>query len=83
MPNLQAQAVGRAAAVTTSDNNLLPFQTVAVSFTATAGQTLKCDTPGGDVGMTLTFGAGEHVIPLQAVKIYATGTNVTNIMAYG
>ena len=83
MPNLQPVAQGRALGVTPNDTSPLPFPTVAVSFTATAGQTLKVDTTGGDVGITLTFGAGEHIIPLQAVKIYSTGTNVTNISAYG
>lgn len=83
MPNLQALAQGRAGAVAPNDTALLPFVTVAVAFTATAAQTLKCDTVGGDVGVTLTFGAGEHIIPLQATKIYATGTNVSNISAYG
>jgi len=83
MADVQGTKQGRAVAITPSDSMLLPFPTSTIAFTATAGQTLKVDTTGGDVGVSLTFGAGEHVVPLQATRVYANGTNVTNISGYG
>lgn len=78
MSNVPSPA--HAAAVTPSDSANLSIPAAWLSFTNSGTQTLKIDTVGGEVGVTITLPSGMYRIP--AKKVYATGTTVTNIVQY-
>jgi hypothetical protein len=73
----QFQVFANAAAVTPSDTaNLAPM---AWALFIGTGGTLKVDTVGGQVGVTLTVPAG--LFPVMVTRVYATGTAATGIVA--
>ncbi len=67
---------GDAAAVTPSDT--VNFETASVLFVGTTGAVRVLTAQGSDV----TFGIipGGTVVPLQVLRVYATGTNATNLI---
>jgi hypothetical protein len=67
---------GDAAAVTTSDTNNL--REPSVIFVGTTGALRVLTAQGSDV----TFNAvpGGTVVPLQVIRVYASGTTATNLV---
>jgi hypothetical protein len=66
--------------ITPSDSAGLGYATEFISFTNSGVQTLKVDTVGGEVGVSLILPTGQY--RMRVTKVYATGTNVTNIVGY-
>jgi hypothetical protein len=63
-------------AVTPNDNAPLPH---AGALYVTGTGTLKIDTAGGQIGVTLTVVPANALLPVVAAKVYATGTSATGI----
>ena len=80
----QKLQVGRAAAVTPSDTARIPdvaggVNNGCVLFVGGAGN-LKVETVGGDEVTFVGINTGAF-LPVQVVKVFATGTSATNILA--
>lgn len=43
--------------------------------------TVKVDTVGGEIGVTFTVQAGVQILPVQAKKVYSSGTSATGLIA--
>ena len=66
--------------VSTSDTLNHAFVTSYIAFTNSGTQTLKIDTAGGEIGVSIVLPSG--MWPIAAKKIYTTGTTVTTIVAF-
>ena len=80
----QKLQVGRAAAVTPSDTARIPdvaggVNNGCVLYVGRAGN-LKVETVGGDEVTFVGINTGAF-LPVQVVKVFATGTSATNILA--
>lgn len=65
-------------AITPSDSTNLANTTRAIYVSGTS--TIKIDTAGGQTGVTIANLAGGIWHPIQATKIYATGTSATGLL---
>lgn len=80
----QKLQVGRAATVTPSDTARIPdvaggVNNGCVLYVGGAGN-LKVETVGGDEVTFVGINTGAF-LPVQVVKVFATGTSATNILA--
>jgi hypothetical protein len=66
--------------VTASDTVNLPCGSSYLSFTNSGAQTIHLTTEGGE-DITIT-GLPTGMYPIRATRVWSTGTNVTNIVAY-
>jgi hypothetical protein len=82
----QKLQVSRAAAVTPSDTNNIPYvgypsgPTLACVLYVGGAGNVKVETDGGDIVTFTGLNVGQFV-PVNVVKVYATDTTATNIVA--
>jgi hypothetical protein len=73
-------ALTNAAPVTPSDSTSLPGGSTWLSFVNNGAQTLQITTVGGQVVPGIILPSG--MWPIRAQKVWASGTTVTNVVAY-
>ena len=78
LDEVKEYGLDKGAAVTTSDTANLP-NPARMLWVGGAGN-VKVDTVGGSTITFLSVAAGTR-LPIQAKKVYATGTTATNIVA--
>lgn len=78
-PSIGSSAALRATAVTTSDTVDLPDNATRGLYVGATG-TVKVDMVGGGTVTFVGVPAGA-VLPIQARRVYATGTTATTILA--
>lgn len=75
--HVSSSPAGHASAVTPSDSTT--FDPPARALYVGGAGTVKIDTPAGDAVSFVGLAAGT-TLSVQATKVYATGTNATNIV---